>query len=517
MMPHRFFNIRLIDKVKVMKNILYSAFLLAAGIFFVSCQKELNFDLNGISKGTLKADSATNCLPSTVNGVYKADSTLGAENYIDVQVDVDLTGAYIISSDTVNGYVFKGTGNFGNTGLNTVRLYGSGKPLLQGVNTFIVRYDSSFCLIDVNVIAGNAPPDAVYTFGGAGGTCTGSSSSGTYMASLPTTATNTVTVSVTVTSPGAYSISTTALNGVSFSGTGTFTTASTTATLTATGTPLAAGTFNYPVTGSGSTCSFSVTYVASAGPATFTLGGAPASCTGAVIGGNYVAGTPANTSNTATININVTNAGICSVSSPVVNGVSFSGSALFTTTGPQTLVLYASGTGSAPGSFNFPLTGSGSTCTVAIPFSGAPTDFINCKIDGVYTEFNVNATAGLDNGTGFPILSIDGSTLSTSTNPSISLGITKLSGGSITAGTFTVNQILGGILVNADYFDAASTNFFMGSDPLNQSQNPAFTITISSITGTRVVGTFSGPVKENNGQGPAGKNITEGLFNVPIQ
>jgi hypothetical protein len=24
-------------------------------------------------------------------------------------------------------------------------------------------------------------------------------------------------------------------------------------------------------------------------------------------------------------------------------------------------------------------------------------------------------------------------------------------------------------------------------------------------------------VKENNGQGPAGKNITEGLFNVPIQ
>jgi hypothetical protein len=224
-----------------------------------------------------------------------------------------------------------------------------------------------------------------------------------------------------------------------------------------------------------------------------------------------------NASNTATININVTNPGICSVNSTTVNGISFSGSALFTTTGPQTLTLYASGNPTAAGSFDFPITGGSSTCTISIPFSGAPTDFITCKIDGVYTEFNVNATAGLNNGTGFPILSIDGSSLATNVNPSISLGITKLSGGSITAGTFTVNQVLSGILVNADYFDAAGTNFFMGSDPTNQSQNPAFTITLTSFTATRAVGTFSGPVKENNGAGPAGKNITEGLFNVPIQ
>ena len=227
--------------MKFLRNL---SVLFFASMLIISCQKELNFDLNGVSVGTLK-DSLLQCNPSTVNGVYKVDSILGIENYIDVQVDVDVTGTYTVVSDTVNGYSFKCTGTFGNVGLNTVRIYGSGKPVLEGVNTFIVSYDSSFCLIDVNVIAGNTPPDAVYTLGGAGGTCTGSSLSGTYMEGLPLTPLNTATVAITVTTPGAYDISTTSLNGVSFSATGTLALGNTSITLTGTGTPLAAGTFNF--------------------------------------------------------------------------------------------------------------------------------------------------------------------------------------------------------------------------------------------------------------------------------
>lgn len=499
--------------MKFLRNL---SVLFFASMLIISCQKELNFDLNGVSVGTLK-DSLLQCNPSTVNGVYKVDSILGIENYIDVQVDVDVTGTYTVVSDTVNGYSFKGTGTFGNVGLNTVRIYGSGKPVLEGVNTFIVSYDSSFCLIDVNVIAGNTPPDAVYTLGGAGGTCTGSSLSGTYMEGLPLTPLNTATVAITVTTPGAYDISTTSLNGVSFSATGTLALGNTSITLTGTGTPLAAGTFNFLVTGSGSTCSFSVTFDPPAAPAVFTLGGTPGTCTGATLGGTYTSGTVMNASNTATITINVTSPGTYSISSTIVNGISFAGAGLLTTTGNQPVILYATGTPTTTGSFDFPVTGGGSTCSFAVPFSGTPTDFITCKIDGVFTTFYINATAGLDNGTGFPILSIDGSSTSSSINPSISLGIVKLTGGSILAGSYTVNQFAAGITLSADYNDAASTNFFAGTDPLNQSQAPPFTITISSITATRVVGTFSGPVKENNGAGPAGKNITEGLFNVPIQ
>lgn len=486
-------------------------------LLILSCQKELNFDLNGQSVGILQADGALVCTPATVNGVYQADSLLGGDNYIDVQVDVDVTGSYLVTSDTVNGYSFRGSGTFGNTGLNTVRIYGSGKPLLPGVNTFILSYDSSRCLVDVNVVAGNAPPDAVYTLGGAGGTCTGSTLTGTYMESLALTPANTATLGITVTSPGAFNLTTTTLNGVSFSATGVLAVGQTSVVLTGTGTPLAAGTFNFPATGSGSTCSFSVTFDAPAAPAVFTLGGAPGACTGATIAGTYIASTATTAANTATISVNVTTAGLYNINSTTVNGISFAGSGLFTTTGPQSVLLYASGTPAAPGSFDFPVTGGGNTCTIFVPVSGTPTDFITCKIDGVFTTFNVNATAGLDNSTGFPILGIDGSSTTTSIDPSISLGIVKLMGGSILAGTYTVNQVATGITVSCDYNDAASVNFFAGSDPLNQSQSPAFTITITSITATRVVGTFSGPVKDNGGAGPGGKNITEGVFNVPIQ
>jgi hypothetical protein len=498
---------------------LFSKFflLMLTGMLVISCQKELNFDLSGASAGTLKADAASICLPSTVNGVYQADSTLGADNYIDVQVDVAVTGTYTVQSDTVNGYSFKGTGTFGNAGLNTVRIYGSGEPLLPGVNTFIISYDSTFCLIDVNVIAGNTPQQAVYTFGGAGGTCTGAVLNGTYMETLPLTPANTVTLQVSVTTPGTYNISTTNLNGVSFSGSGVLAVGSTSVTLSGSGTPTAAGTFNYPATGSGSTCSFSVTFDPLAAPATYTLVGAPGGCTGATLGGTFTVGVDANPSNTVQVTANVTTPGSYSITTPTVNGISYTASGVFVNAGNNPVTLYATGIPAAAGSFNYDVTGGGNICTFSVSVSASPTDYITCKIDGVATTFNVNATAGLDNSTGFPILSIDGSSTTSSIDPSISLGILKIMGGSIVSGTYNVNQLASGITVSCDYNDAASVNFFAGTDALNQSQTPAFTIVITSITATRVSGTFTGPVKENNGAGPAGKSITEGAFNVPIQ
>ena len=97
--------------------------------------------------GYAKTDSLFDCLPSTVTGTYQVDSTLGSGNYIDVQVDVNVAGLYTITSDTVNGYSFSGTGTFGNTGLNTVRLYGTGRPVLEGINTFIITYGQSFAIL----------------------------------------------------------------------------------------------------------------------------------------------------------------------------------------------------------------------------------------------------------------------------------------------------------------------------------------------------------------------------------
>ena len=124
-----------------------SKFLLSSTIVlmvFSACQKELSYDNGGISVGTLKSAVTGDCLPSTIYGVYTKDSVLNSNNYVDVQVDVSIAGTFAIKSDTVNGYSFYKTGNVGN-GLNTIRLYASGKPLAGGMNTFTITYGTSMC------------------------------------------------------------------------------------------------------------------------------------------------------------------------------------------------------------------------------------------------------------------------------------------------------------------------------------------------------------------------------------
>ncbi len=508
----------LFGKNKILMKYIASLFLLFLTVLlFSSCQKELSWD---ISAGTLKADPAgLNCLPANVVGVYKADSTLGnLTNYIDVQVDVTSPGSYTISSDTVNGYSFRGSGDFPQLGINTARIYASGRPLQTGINTFIITYNNSQCTVDVQVTNDTSSSGiADFTLGGAGTTCTGFSLAGTYMQNLQMTSNNTAAVNISVVTPGSFSLSTATVNGVSFSASGLLSPGTTGITLTATGTPAAAGTFTYALTAGSSTCSFAVTFDPLASPAVFTFTGSPADCTGAVLNGNYASGIATNISNTLTIFANVTTIGSYSITTPVVNGMSFSGTGLFTTTGAQQVVLYANGTPSAAGAFNYDVTSGNNTCTVSVPVTGAPTDYITCKIDGVFTTFNVNATAGLSNASGPSILSIDGTASSSSVNPSINLQISKSMGGSVTPATYNVNQMATGITVTCDYFDVSSVDYFAGTDPANQNQNPAFTITVTSLTATRCVGTFTGVVKDNNGAGPGQKNITEGIFNVPVQ
>lgn len=493
----------------------------ASLLLLIACQKELNFERNNQSVGSLKIDSATqDCLPSTVRGIYQEDSLLGSGNTVDVQVNITTPGFYEIVSDTVNGYSFYGSGTVGNTGINTIRLYGRGTPVNPGNNTFVITYrnNNSSCTIDVSVQpSGSGSTQAQYSFGGAGGSCTGSTLSGTFMQGLTLTSSNTATVNITVTNPGTFTMSTPVVNGVSFAAIGTLNTGTTSVTLTASGTPTASGTFIFPVSGSGSSCSFSVTFSAAVAPAVFSLGGAPNGCTGAILNGTYDLGTPMNAGNTVAINVNVTTVGSYSITTANIVGLVFSANGLFTATGPQTITLSASGTPNNSGTYAFPVNHAGTSCLFNVTISGTPTDFITCKIDGVFTTFNINASAGLDNSTGFPILSIDGSSVNTSFDPSISLGITKAFGGSIVPGTYTVNQSASGITLGCDYTDAAGTSFLALTDINNQNQNPAFTIIITSFTSSRLVGSFSGPVKDNNGAGPGIKNITEGVFNVPVQ
>jgi len=233
----------------------------------MACQKEVSYEQGSstASVGSLSLDANGNCLGAVVSGTYFKDTAIKTSNYVDVNVQVDTAGTYIISSDTVNGYYFKATGSFTATGAQSVRLVGGGKPLAVGTNIFTVTYNGTVCEFTVTVTAPPPPTggSAVFTIN-----CTGATPAGTYVAGTALIASNTITLNVTVTTVGTWSVTTApAVNGITFSGTGTFAmTGAQTILLTGSGTPTAAGTHTFTVTGGTGTCTFQCTTIAVAIP-----------------------------------------------------------------------------------------------------------------------------------------------------------------------------------------------------------------------------------------------------------
>ena len=353
--------------------------VLLAGLAFLSCQKEYSEEngSGGAATGTLKADGSGECLPSSVQGIFIAGTTLTATNFIDVDVDFTAIGSYLISTDVVNGYSFSGVGIVTTAGIQTIRLKASGTPTAAGANTFTVTFGTSQCNIVVDVLPAGTGA-ATLTLAGAPGNCSGATVDGIYRVGTPTDASNSVTISVNATTVGTYNITVPASNGIIFTGAGALTTTGAhTIILSANGTPTAAGTNNSTITVGTSICTFPVTAVAGGGGGTpvavYTLGGAPTACTGAVLAGTYQQSVAMTSANKVTLNVNVTVAGTYTISTTAVNGVTFTGTGTFAGTGAQTAVLTASGLPAAQGAFNFPATGAGGTsCPFSVTFTAAP-------------------------------------------------------------------------------------------------------------------------------------------------
>ena len=339
-------------------NNVISAFF-ALTIFLSACKK--NDDPAGESTGKLLSAITGDCTPVVVNGIFKVDSVLTADNYVDVQVDVTVGGSFTIKSDSINGYSFKKTGTLG-IGINTIRLYASGKPTATGTNTFTITYGGTACNFTITVFgAGGGFGTALYTLGGSPGNCSVSAITGNYIVGQAMTATNKVEMTVNVNGPGTYNIAGTAMNGVTFNASGIFTNPGIqNIFLSASGTPTAAGAFNYPVTNGATNCNFSITYNTVIVNAGFALSGSPGNCTAAAINGTYTAGTALTASNTAVIYVNVTSPGIYNITTPTVNGISFAASGTFNINGPQQVTLHGVGTPiAAGGPFNYQVSGGG--------------------------------------------------------------------------------------------------------------------------------------------------------------
>lgn len=352
--------------MKLLKKYALIAFSL---LMLASCEKEYSLEnAVGTAVGSLKSDAFGDCLPSSVAGIYKADSTLGTGNYMDVQLELSTGGAYTIVTDTINGYYFKGTGSAA-AGLQTVRLRGFGKPIAAGINEFRIAFGTSECFLSVTVL-NNTATIANFTLVGGPGVCTGAVASGNYVKDVPLTSSNTLTVTVNVTSLGVYAIGAASANGMIFTSAGTFTSLGTqSVTLNGSGTPNSAGATSVTVGGTSGTCLFGIVVSATSTPAVFTLGGAPGNCTGFVLSGTYQVGQATTSSNTAVVEVLVTTPGSYNISTASVNGVVFAATGNFTNSGTQQVTLTATGTPLAAGSFEFTPAGLASTCKFSVVFN----------------------------------------------------------------------------------------------------------------------------------------------------
>jgi hypothetical protein len=451
------------------------------------------------------------CTVATVNGTYGVNTALIASNTVSVQVNVASIGSYTISTNTVGGMTFSKSGNFTTTGNQTVILNGSGTPVTAGNNTLTVGTNG--CTFIVNVFG-----PAVYTLSGAPGACTVATVNGTYGVNTVLTASNTVIVQVNVATIGSYTISTNAVGGMTFSKSGIFTvTGIQTVTLNGAGTPTIAGN-NTLTVGTGG-CTFVVNVI---GPAVYTFSGAPGACTVATVTGTYTVGSTLGASHTVVVQVNVTTLGAYNIST-IAGGMTFSKSGIFTTTGIQSVTLNGSGTPSTAGTNTFTVGAGGCTFTISVT---APTGFYSCKIDGVFTSFTDQAQAEiLDNfySPPRPYLYCDGYAVAPPglNAPEFQIFITRNNNSVITPGTYNVDGFLlpNGYRIEIDYtlqYPDFSTIIWNTSSTLFPPPNPPFTVIITSVTATRITGTFSGTLTNTLQGSTLFKVITEGVFDLPI-
>jgi len=188
------------------------------------------------------------CDDITVYGTYVQGTSTNASNYLSVNINVANIGAYTLTATTANGYAFSVQGVFVVPGEQTITVPAQGKPentspgdhlsfILNGVETDVC----SSLTIEV------LPPVSSYTM-----TCGSAKVEGVYQLGVALNSSNRIILPVMVSdisNGGSWSVTTNTVNGISFSGSGTFSVAGAqTVPLQGTGTPSAVAPVNLTLT-----------------------------------------------------------------------------------------------------------------------------------------------------------------------------------------------------------------------------------------------------------------------------
>lgn len=101
-------------------------------------------------------NTITNCTSGALNGTYVQGTPMNAGNTVTITVNVAQTGAWSITSNTVNGVIWSGSGTFTSTGVQNVTLTASGTPTNSGTFDYTFNLGSSSCTRSIT-FNGNTP------------------------------------------------------------------------------------------------------------------------------------------------------------------------------------------------------------------------------------------------------------------------------------------------------------------------------------------------------------------------
>jgi hypothetical protein len=247
--------------------------------------------------------------------------------------------------------------------------------------------------------------------------------------------------------------------------------------------------------------------------AKYTLGSGGV-CTGATVSGRYVADTALDATNTVTVMVDVSFAGPYSITTNTVNGISFSSTDKFNSTGTQTVVLMGSGAPSAVDTSSFtltPLNGAGGSCTFSVGTVPGiqPHYLLSCFLNGVFRNFGDSAFAtnsGVPGTSGSSGLDISGLDSVINSKSKIDFGVGGTTG--IGTGTYTNTN------TSNAYFNYVDSLQTWTADSLS---NTSFTINVTIASPHYVQGTFNGTIRSQQGTGTDSITVTNGIFTVPVR
>ncbi len=308
-------------------------------------------------------DFTITCANIEALGSYFIGMPLNDTNKLVLNINVTSTGFWSINTNTLNGYSFSGTGTFTAVGPQTIELTGNGKPLASGTDQFNLSSNAANASSCSNIPVVVAP--VKYTVN-----CADAVINGSYMQDVALNSSNTITVKATVLATGKTTITTNTVSGITFtSGVVTLDAlGEQLITLTGSGTITGANDIVLGITGTpGLEAACNITVPVNAQPVSYTM-----SCSSIVVNGNYAPETAMVAANNMTLNVTVSYPGTYSITTNNVNGISFSGTGTFATTGSQPVTLVATGTPVAGGAFSYTISNNSSTgsssCTKSITF-----------------------------------------------------------------------------------------------------------------------------------------------------